>query len=433
MTRVVIVGGGLAGCAAAATAAKAGASVTLLERTDVLGGCGILAGMVKKYRSLCAKEELRAMGGYDIFQVFDNCLLHESVKWPWPKPDGVTNIYYDVTQLDPELRKHLSGMGVEIRLISRAKDVEMDGKVIRAVILDDKSKVPGDVFIDTTGGAGGIANCQRYGNGCAMCFMRCPAFGDRVSIAKKAGVKELMGKKRDGSFGPITSAFCLLKESIAPELKKEMERVGYISIPLPPELINYKRTESITASGNIDKGFAENVVLSDIGGSYAKRTAAGYTPLDELRKVPGLERAIYADPIGGTIGNAVRYMALTPRGDALNVPGVENLFVASEKLGVASLSAAVVLGAVAGHNAVRKAVGMAPLVLPRTIMLGDFIAYLKENWDTEEGLKTRFHMWTGAFFRRAKESGLYTEDKAMIRSRIEKEGLVNVFSQNIVS
>ncbi len=432
MVRVVVVGGGLAGCAAATAAAKAGASVTLLERTDVLGGCGLFAGRVN-HKNFCVMEELRVMGGYDIFQVLDNCALHENVKLPWPKPEGGITTIHDVTKLDPELRKHLAGMGVEIRLISRAKDVEMDGRVIRAVILDDKSKVKGDVFVDTTGGAGGIANCQRYGHGCVMCFMRCPAFGDRVSIAGKAEVKELMGKKRDGSFGPISAAYSLLKESIAPELRKELERVGCVIIPLPPELINYKRTESITASGNIDKGFAENVVLLDIGGSYAKRQAGAYTPLDELRKVSGLERAIYGDPIAGTIGNAVRYMALTPRGDALNVPGVENLFVASEKLGVCGVAETMEAGVVAGHNAVRKAVGMNPLVLPRTTMLGDFIAHVNENWDTEEGLKTRFHTWSGAFFRRARETGLYTEDKAVIRSRIEKEGLVNVFSQNIVS
>ncbi len=88
---------------------------------------------------------------------------------------------------------------------------------------------------------------------------------------------------------------------------------------------------------------------------------------------------------------------------------------------------------VAGHNAVRKAVGMNPLVLPRTTMLGDFIAYMNENRDTEEGSRARFHTWIGAFFRRAKETGLYTEDGNIVRSRIEKEGLVNVFSQNIVS
>ncbi len=149
MTKVVVVGGGLAGCAAAIAAAKAGASVTLLERMEVLGGCALLAGMVH-HEDFSIMEELRLMDGYDIFQVFDDCTLHENVKWPWPKPIGTTTTIHDVTKLDSELRKHLAEIGVEVRLVSRAKDVEMDGKVIRAVILDDKSKVQCDVFIDAT-------------------------------------------------------------------------------------------------------------------------------------------------------------------------------------------------------------------------------------------------------------------------------------------
>jgi len=429
MVKVVVVGGGLAGCAAAAAAAKAGASVTLLERMDVLGGLGLLTGMVDR-RHFCVKEEIRLMGGYDVFQVIDKCYLHD-IHLPWPKPDGATHMIFDVIRLDSELQKYLRGIGVEVRLMSRAKDVEMDGRAIKAVILDDKSKIEGNVFVDTTGGAGPMASCQRYGNGCAMCILRCPAFGDRVSIAQKAGVKELMGKRLDGSIGPMSAAYSLLKESLAPQLRDELERVGYVIVPMPKELINYKRTESITASGNIDKGFAENVVLLDNG--YAKRIAAGYTPLSELNKVPGLERARYADPYAGGIGNAIRFQALTPRDDTLSVPGIENLFVASEKLGVNGVPEVIITGVLAGHNAVRRAAGRVPLVLSKTTMMGAFIAFINERWNTEEGLTRRFCLWRGPFFQKAKEAGLYAEDKNVLRSRIEKEGLEDVFSRKIVS
>ena len=40
MAKVVIIGGGWAGCAAAITARKAGAEVVILERTDLLLGLG---------------------------------------------------------------------------------------------------------------------------------------------------------------------------------------------------------------------------------------------------------------------------------------------------------------------------------------------------------------------------------------------------------
>jgi hypothetical protein len=262
--------------------------------------------------------------------------------------------------------------------------------------------------------------------------MRCPAFGGRVSIAEKAGVKELLGAKSDGSVGPVSAANCILKETLAPELRKELERTGCAFIPIPPDLVNYKRTQDITASANIDEGFAENVVLADIG-AYAKRVAAGYAPLQELVKIPGLEVARYADPYAATIGNSVRYMALTPRGKALDVPGVENMFVASEKVGTNGVGEAIVIGVVAGYNAVRRAMGMDLLVLPRTTMLGDFIAYVNERWDTTEGLKSRFVSHSDPYFHRAKEMGLHTEDKSRVRSHIEESGLVNVFSSKITA
>lgn len=50
----------------------------------------------------------------------------------------------------------------------------MDGGKMTAVILSDDEKIAGDVFIDATGSAGPMANCGKYGNGCAMCVLRCP-------------------------------------------------------------------------------------------------------------------------------------------------------------------------------------------------------------------------------------------------------------------
>lgn len=429
MPEVVVIGGGFAGCAAAAAVARAGVSVTLLERMEVLGGCGLWAGMID-YESFPVMEELKLMGADDIFQVIDNCTLHTNVKFKMPKPSGATKTIYDTTRLDPELQNHLKAAGVKVRLQARAKDVKMDGAKIRLVILDDGTEIPGDVFVDATGGAGPIDKCQKYGNGCPMCFWRCPAFGGRVSIAAKAGVKELMGKKPDGSFGPGTAAYSLLKESLTPELRKELEETGRKYIPVPPELINEQRTKDITASVNADEGFAQNVVLVDIG-SHAKRIAAGWTPLSELRKIPGLERVIYGDPYAGTIGNAVRYMAITPRGSALNVPGVDNLFVASEKVGTNGIVSSIITGIVAGHNAARKAADIALLKIPETTLLGDFLAYVNKNWNTEEGLRARFCTHEETYLNRVRELGLYTKDKDKIRSRIKESGLLSVFSQRV--
>ena len=47
--KIVVIGGGWAGCAAALTAEKAGTDVTLLERTDMLLGTGLVGGIFRTY------------------------------------------------------------------------------------------------------------------------------------------------------------------------------------------------------------------------------------------------------------------------------------------------------------------------------------------------------------------------------------------------
>ena len=58
MARVVIVGGGLSGCGAAIAAKKAGAEVTLLERTDMLTGAAVRAGETCSNGWFTAQHEL---------------------------------------------------------------------------------------------------------------------------------------------------------------------------------------------------------------------------------------------------------------------------------------------------------------------------------------------------------------------------------------
>lgn len=48
MAKVVVIGGGWAGCAAAIAAKKAGADVLILEKTDLLLGLGNVGGIDRK-------------------------------------------------------------------------------------------------------------------------------------------------------------------------------------------------------------------------------------------------------------------------------------------------------------------------------------------------------------------------------------------------
>ena len=80
--KVVVVGGGWAGCGAAYCAAKNGAEVVLLERADSLLGTGLVGGIMRNNGRFTATEEMIAMGGGDLFKVIDSTCNHVNVEFP---------------------------------------------------------------------------------------------------------------------------------------------------------------------------------------------------------------------------------------------------------------------------------------------------------------------------------------------------------------
>ena len=74
--KVIIIGGGWSGCAAAITAKKAGASVELFEKTDMLLGLGNVGGIMRNNGRFTASEELIALGAGDLINITDNRILN---------------------------------------------------------------------------------------------------------------------------------------------------------------------------------------------------------------------------------------------------------------------------------------------------------------------------------------------------------------------
>ena len=68
MYKVVVIGGGWSGCAAAVSARKAGAEVTLLEKTDMLLGLGNVGGIMRNNGRFTAAEENIALGAHELFR-----------------------------------------------------------------------------------------------------------------------------------------------------------------------------------------------------------------------------------------------------------------------------------------------------------------------------------------------------------------------------
>lgn len=424
--KVIVVGGGWAGSGAAIAASNAGAQVTVLERTDMLLGTGLVGGIMRNNGRFTATEEAIALGANEIFNVVDNNCRHKNIEFPGHKHASL----YDIATIEPAVKALLKNKGIEVLTQARVKDVEMDGDKIVSVILTNDEKLSADVFIDATGSAGPMNNCSKYGNGCAMCVLRCPTFGGRVSIAGKAGVTEKIGKKADGSYGAMSGSCKLFKESLNKNIVDELDAKGVAIVAIPEEL---KKGEGILATKACQqyalKEFADNIILLDTG--HAKLMTP-YYPLDLLHKVPGFENARFEDPYSGGIGNSMRFMALAPRDNALKVKGVSNLFCGGEKAGLlVGHTEAIVTGTLAGHNAVRWAAGKALLELPTELCIGDAISYVNEAMETEEGMGKKYTFSGSVYFDRMKKLGLYSIDVSEIAAKVEKAGLTGVFSKKI--
>jgi Glucose inhibited division protein A len=422
--KVVIIGGGWAGCSAAISARKQGARVVLIERTDMLLGTGLVGGIMRNNGRFTAAEEMLAMSGGEIFQLTDQNSLHRNISFPGHNHTSL----YNVARMEPMVKNFLLEKGVEIHLSTRIDDVAITNGHIEAVTgktREDKVNYEGDVYIETTGTAGPTVNCTKYGNGCAMCILRCPSFGGRVSIAAKCGITEMIGKKGD-HVGAMSGACKLFKESLSGEVVETLNREGVAIIPIPVSMRSADKLATKACQQYALPEFLDNIVLLDTGHAKLMTT---FFPLDALRQIPGMESARYEDPYAGGLGNSIRYVGMSPRDDALKVIGVENLFCGGEKAGLlVGHTEAIVTGTLAGLNAVRFIKKEKPLVFPDTLAVGDGISYVRTQMATEAGLGYKYTFSGSVYFDRMKEKDLYTIDIQKIRGRVEEAGLTGVFA-----
>jgi hypothetical protein len=376
-----------------------------------------VGGIMRNNGRFTAAEEMIAMGGGDLFKLCDNTTRHKNIEFPGHKHADL----YDVALMEPVVRRYLQEQQIEIWTVSRVTDVVSSKNNIEAVKLENGQAFEGDVFVETTGTMGPQGNCRKYGNGCAMCITRCPTFG----------VRETKAVKPDGSFGSMSGSCKLNKDSLDKSLVRELDETGVALIPLPKEVAEHKK--KLLAIKSCQQyalpAFAENVVLLDTG--HAKLMAPFY-PLLELRKLPGLENARFEDPYAGGMGNSMRFLALSPRDNYLKVEGVENLFCGGEKAGIlVGITEAICTGTLAGHNAARYALKKNLAELPRTLAVGDMIAHVREEMQTEEGMKKKFTFSGSVYFDRMKDLGLYTTDVKKIKARVSDAGLTDFFAQKV--
>lgn len=423
MPKVVVIGGGWSGVAAAIRARKSGAEVVIAEKTDLLLGLGNVGGIMRNNGRFTAAEENIALGAGELFEITDRLSTHKDVDFPGHDHAS----FYDVIMVEPEVRRLIKKLDIEILFMTRITDVVKEDGQLRGVKDSSGKVIDGDVFIETTGSTGPMGNCMRYGNGCSMCILRCPAFGPRVSITERAGLDDLTACRADGVRGAFSGSCKLEKRSLSKKLQRKLDKDGFAVIPLPKELINKDKLSKKVCRQYALDSFAENIILIDTG--YAKLMTP-YFDLEQLRSVEGFENARFADPYAGGKGNSVRYMFVGVRDEYMRARGSDNLFLGGEKSGFfIGHTEAISTGSLAGYNAARQAFGKPMLRLPESIAIGDLLSFANKVLEEEDCLDRRFTFAGGEYFQRMKDRGLYLTDPKAVRKIVDSEGLLDIYNK----
>jgi folate-dependent tRNA-U54 methylase TrmFO/GidA len=112
------------------------------------------------------------------------------------------------------------------------------------------------------------------------------------------------------------------------------------------------------------------------------------------------------------------------------VEGLDNLFCAGEKAGLlVGHTEAICTGTLAGHNAVRHALGLPLVTIPRSTAVGEAITFVREQMQTEEGLTKKYTFSGAVYFAHMKASGLYSVDVPAIRARVADAGFLGYFEK----
>ena len=255
--------------------------MALYEKTDMLLGLGNVGGIMRNNGRYTAAEEMIALGSGELIHLTDENSKHKNIDFPGHKNAWLC----DVNKIEPAVGKYLKAMDIEVNMIARVVDVEKEGNKIKGIYLSDKSYVEADVFIETTGSAGPMNNCLKYGNGCVMCILRCPTFGGRVSISNKAGIEDLKGQREDGSYGAFSGSGKLAMGSLAVDVSKQLDETGVVIIKVPEEDINADKLKAKGMSAVCTKRICRKYNFN----RYRRRKA--HDTILSIRKIKKNQRA----------------------------------------------------------------------------------------------------------------------------------------------
>lgn len=176
---VIVVGGGPAGCTAAAAAAREGARTLLVEATGSLGGMGT-SGLVPAWCPFSDKEKMVYRGlAAKVFNTLKAQMPHvreDAMDWVPIEPEKLKRVYDDL----------VTESGAHILFLTALADVERDdhGNITTLLLLNK----------------GGLQAFR------AAVYVDCTGDGD---VAAWAGAECQMGDEETGELQPTTHCFIL--------------------------------------------------------------------------------------------------------------------------------------------------------------------------------------------------------------------------------
>lgn len=185
MSRVIVVGGGPAGCMAAIAAAERGHQVTLFEKNEKIGKKLFITGKGRcNVTNGCPTEELfqnvvsNPKFLYSAFYGYDNhnvCVFFEQAGCPLKTERGerVFPVSDHSTDVLRALEKKLRESGVKIQLNTPVDRLVIHDNKISDVILKDKTTQRADAVVVATGGVsypltGSTGDGHRFAEECGL-------------------------------------------------------------------------------------------------------------------------------------------------------------------------------------------------------------------------------------------------------------------------
>ncbi len=209
MNKVIVIGGGAAGMAAALAAAEKGAKTVLLEKNEKLGKKLYITGKGRcNITNACDTEELflnvprNAKFLYSAFYTFDNFQVMQffedhGLKLKTERGNRVFPESDHSSDVIRTLQNALKDAGVEVRLFTEVKQVLTKQQTVQGVCLKNGEKLYADAVVVATGGIS-YQSTGSTGDGYRFAEETGHALTERQPalvpfLAKESYVKEMQG------------------------------------------------------------------------------------------------------------------------------------------------------------------------------------------------------------------------------------------------